>query len=89
MLLHIIVPTEECFVEGNEAKLRCIELINCDWAKNLLRQNKFPQTCGFNGTDPKVCCPIAITRTRLKQSADLAQKGMVTSFSLIKTINIK
>lgn len=66
-------------MEGTEQQPRCIELNNCDWAKELLRQNKFPQTCGFNGTEPKICCPVA-TKVRLKQSGNLAENGLLTLF---------
>lgn len=76
LLFVFIVATEECVVEGNEKQSHCTELNNCDWARELLRRNKFPQTCGFNGTEPKVCCPIS-TKIRLKQPGDLAQSGML------------
>lgn len=70
---------DECALKNNETKLHCIELNKCDWAKELLHQGKFPQTCGFNGTEPNVCCPI-ITKTKLKQTGYFAQKGNLIIF---------
>lgn len=75
-----LTATKECVREEHEQQSRCIELNNCDWAKELLRKNQFPQTCGFNGTEPKVCCPIA-AKVRLKQFGNLAENGLLILFN--------
>lgn len=35
---------------------RCVLFENCPSAIQDLQKSKFPQTCGFQGTQPIVCC---------------------------------
>lgn len=77
LTILVTVASDECILEETGTTSLCIELLNCDYAKELLRQNKFPQTCGFNGKEPKVCCPIG-AKTRLnEQPGDFAKRGKI------------
>lgn len=69
-LIIVFVDTDECGEEGTS----CVPLVDCKWAKELLRQNKTPQNCGFDGKTPRVCCPT-VAGIRLPLSGDLINRG--------------
>ncbi|XP_044258345.1 serine protease snake-like [Tribolium madens] len=53
---------DTCFTNVvNKTLLRgqCIDINNCDFAKELLRQGKRPQNCGVSGNSIIVCCPTS------------------------------
>lgn len=47
-----------CTLESNNSPGTCKLFTACPKAQEDLQKNKrFPQTCGFKGTQPIVCCP--------------------------------
>ncbi|KAL3278021.1 hypothetical protein HHI36_013362 [Cryptolaemus montrouzieri] len=61
-IIFVCFQTNWCLEEGARCTLhsgklgRCKSFINCPSAKKLIEAQQFPQTCGFVGTVPVVCC---------------------------------
>ncbi|KAJ3644251.1 hypothetical protein Zmor_026919 [Zophobas morio] len=54
-LLHIL--GDICVIKSTGAEGVCTLFVNCEKAREDLRQyNRFPQVCGFQETQPIVCC---------------------------------
>ncbi|KAJ3656674.1 hypothetical protein Zmor_015729 [Zophobas morio] len=49
---------DPCTVPATAETGQCTQLDKCEYAKQLLRSNKNPQSCGFQGKAPLVCCPV-------------------------------
>ncbi|XP_034234435.1 serine protease persephone-like isoform X2 [Thrips palmi] len=52
-----LTSTEPCFHQGRNATGQCRMLTTCPSALRELRNNMYPQLCGFVGRQPNVCCP--------------------------------
>lgn len=46
-----------CYHEKTEGRGECKALKNCEYAVRELSGEELPQTCGFDGGRPVVCCP--------------------------------
>ncbi|XP_063907515.1 serine protease snake-like isoform X1 [Zophobas morio] len=52
-----------CTLQSTGSGEVCKLLTDCPKAEEELRKNRFPQTCGFQGKQPIVCCPESQTVT--------------------------
>ncbi|XP_045466027.1 clotting factor G beta subunit-like [Harmonia axyridis] len=98
-----------CFVngleEGEECTLRstgqqgiCKTILSCKAALDEIKHQKFPQTCGFAGSVPRVCCaeggpPRDITttttteRTTTTRKVTLPTRGVTKKPSNVSLVN--
>ena len=58
MNLFTLLLGDPCTVPATAETGQCTQLDKCEYAKQLLRSNKNPQSCGFQGKAPLVCCPV-------------------------------
>ncbi|KAL3278017.1 hypothetical protein HHI36_013358 [Cryptolaemus montrouzieri] len=47
---------DSCTLKSNGAPGQCTTILKCASALQLIQKQQFPQTCGFAGTVPIVCC---------------------------------
>lgn len=80
----IIIETVDT-VDCDGQNTACTPLEDCKWAKEVIRENKTPQNCGFDGNTPKVCCPI-FARVRLMKSGDYIRNGKNVNSKLFPKI---
>lgn len=75
-----VLVLDPCILEHNGEHSVCVLLRNCDEAKRAIKRNEYPQTCGFVGTEPIVCCPnyMPINEKVKEEVRDgyLARKGL-------------
>lgn len=57
----------------------CVRFLTCENAKQLLQNGSYPQICGFDGNEPKVCC-FGYAEERIQKPGDLARDGMLCIF---------
>lgn len=67
---------DACVLQENGEKSICVLLEDCEAAKRALKQNKFPQHCGFVGNESIVCCPEYKKIKESLSTGDLARKGL-------------
>lgn len=81
---------DKCVLRNSGEESVCVLLHECDEAKRGIKQNRFPQHCGFIGIEPIVCCPgyIQIQKKQKKNVniGDLARKGTYPSLVFFKII---
>lgn len=76
--------SSECTLQ-NQQKVFCIRFLDCESAKqDFLRENKYPQLCGFDGNEPKVCCLNSVENSiKAKNTGDLVRNGKWTVHYII------
>lgn len=83
-IVNLSLASEPCVSDENGRNSTCVLLSDCDVAKTNIKINKRPQTCGFVGIEPKVCCPgYQETRQNLQyrvRTGHLAVKGLEVSW---------
>lgn len=67
--------TDECISGDAGVKVVCVLFSKCQIARELLKENKLPKHCGFDGLEAKVCCP-GYTEERIQKPGDLARDGL-------------
>ncbi|KAJ3656694.1 hypothetical protein Zmor_015747 [Zophobas morio] len=70
-----------CVVPNTKKTGRCIKMLDCDYAKELLRRGLSPGHCGFMGNSVLACCPNA------KQPGVLSQE-MCTHYYKVGDPNV-
>ncbi|KAK9884532.1 hypothetical protein WA026_007374 [Henosepilachna vigintioctopunctata] len=61
---------ESCTITSSGRQGLCITILKCPEALALIQKQQFPQTCGFSGTVPRVCCPGTNTVTTTSTSTE-------------------
>jgi hypothetical protein len=56
-ITHVLLG-DECTLQNNGERGKCISVHECQSAKKLLESKKMPQNCGFNRETVLVCCPL-------------------------------
>ncbi|XP_063907519.1 serine protease snake-like isoform X2 [Zophobas morio] len=69
---------DTCTIKSTGAKGVCTLFANCEKAREDLKYNRFPHVCGFQETQPIVCCPQSQNVTRetsvTEKNAPVARK---------------
>lgn len=67
----------------------CKKIIECPSAIDALKQNQLPQTCGFIGTTPVVCCEGGMGSRTGSVPGEISRESMLGNFNIFEFLLIE
>nr|XP_023025021.1 venom protease-like [Leptinotarsa decemlineata] len=71
-LLPIIARESEPCTLTTGINGKCISIQECDYAISLLQRGQRPEICGFDGNNPRVCCPELVSNAGGRKPGELS-----------------